>query len=227
MNIFILVEGKTERKIYPKWLAHLVPHLSKVDRPALVNQDNYCIVSGNGYPSILTFLENSIEEINRVGTFDFFIVVADADDKSVEEREFEIHDYMLKNDIKLNKSTHLIVILQRCCIETWFLGNRKTFKKNPQDFELNNWIKHFNVSIYDPETMLIPANYNGSIGNFHKMYLKRMLAERRITYSETQPNAVIEANYLTEVIGRFEQTGHISTFGNFLNFCNKLNQLNN
>ena len=23
MNVFILVEGKTERKIYPKWLAHL------------------------------------------------------------------------------------------------------------------------------------------------------------------------------------------------------------
>ena len=80
MNIFILVEGKTEKKIYPKWLAHLVPHLSKVDRPELVNQNNYCIVSGNGYPSILTFLENSIEETNRVGTFDFFIVVADADE---------------------------------------------------------------------------------------------------------------------------------------------------
>ena len=99
MNIFILLEGKTERKIYPKWLAQLVPHLSKVDRPDLVRQNNYCIVSGNGYPSILTYLEQSIDEINNLGTFDFLVVVADADDKSVAERELEIQDYLIQNDI--------------------------------------------------------------------------------------------------------------------------------
>lgn len=43
MNVYIFVEGKTERKVYPSWLAQLVPHLSKVDRPALVRQNNYCI----------------------------------------------------------------------------------------------------------------------------------------------------------------------------------------
>ena len=227
MNIFILVEGKTERKIYPKWLAHLVPHLSKVDRPALVNQNNYCIVSGNGYPSILTFLENSIEEINRINAFDFFVLIADADDKSVAERALEIQNYLIKNDIKLNKSTQFVIILQRCCLETWLLGNRKIFKKNVQDSELSSWVKHYDVSTNDPELMPIPTNYTCSIGNFHKMYLKKMLAERRITYNETQPNAVIEPSYINNMIGRFMRTKHISTFGNFLLFCKKINQLNN
>jgi hypothetical protein len=223
MNIFILVEGKTERKIYPKWLKQLLPTLTKVDRPALINQNNYCIVSGNGYPSILGYLKESIDEANRIGTFDFFIVIADTDDIDIADRELEIRDYVLKNNIKLNDSTDFVIILQRCCIETWFLGNRKIFKKNTQDTELNDWIKHFNVSIDDPETMISPTNYNGAIGNFHKMYLKKMLAERHISYSEIQPNAVTEPPYLDEIIKRFEQTGHIATFGALLDFCKKLN----
>lgn len=227
MNIFILVEGKTERRIYPKWLAQLAPHLSKVDRPDLVCQNNYCIVSGNGYPSILTYLEQSIEEINRVGLFDFLVVIADADDKSVAERELEIQDYLLKNAINLNPQTHFVIILQRCCIETWLLGNRRIFKKNSEDIELKTWIKHFNVSINDPEMMPLPANYNGAIGNFHKMYLKRMLNERRISYNETQTNAVVDATYLNEIINRFKGTGHIATFGKLLDFCKKLNATSN
>jgi Domain of unknown function (DUF4276) len=226
MNIFILVEGKTEKKIYPNWLAHLVPHLSKVDRPDLVNQNNYCIVSGNGYPSILTFLENSIEEINRVAAFDYLLLIADADDKTVTEREFEIRNYLIENKIELNKSTQFIIILQRCCIETWLLGNRKIFKKNPQDLELLSWIKHYNVWTEDPELMPIPANYSGSIGNFHKMYLKKMLAERRISYNETQPNAVAGPIYINNLIARFSRTKHIATFGNFILFCKNINQLN-
>lgn len=226
MNIFFLVEGKTERKIYPKWLNQLMPKLTKVDRPALVSQDNYCIVSGNGYPSILRYLNESIEEVNRLGIFDFFIVVADTDDRNVADVELEIRDYLIKENIKLNDSTDFIFILQRCCLETWFLGNRKIFKKNTQDTELNTWIKHFDVSVNDPETMSLPTNYNGAIGNFHKMYLKKMLAERHISYNEIQPNSVIEPHYLDELIKRFEQTGHIATFGNFIDFCKKLNTLN-
>ncbi len=224
MNIFILVEGKTERKIYPKWLNQLLPKLTKVGSPTLVNENNYCIVSGNGYPSILGYLKESIEEANRIGTFDFFIVIADTDDVNIAERELEIRDYVIKNKIKLNDSTDFIIILQRCCMETWFLANRKIFKKNPQDDELNNWIKHFNVSINDPETMPLPTNYDGAIGNFHKMYLKKMLAERHINYSEIQPNSVTEPQYLEEIIKRFEQTGHIATFGNLLDFCKKLDK---
>jgi hypothetical protein len=227
MNIFILVEGKTERKIYPKWLAQLVPHLLKVDRPDLVRQNNYCVVSGNGYPSILTYLEQSIDEINNVGRFDFLVVVADADDKTVAEREAEIHDYLVKNAIKLNAQTRLIIILQRCCIETWLLGNRRIFKKNVQDLELSNWIKQYNVSVNDPELMPLPVNYDGAIGHFHKMYLKRLLNERHVIYTETQVNAVIDVPYLNELSNRFSETRHIATFGNFLNFCKKLNLVDN
>lgn len=221
MNIFILVEGITERKVYPKWLNHLMPTLTKVDRPALVTHNNYCIVSGNGYPSILGFLKETIDEVNRIGTFNFFILIADTDDKSTMERETEIRDYLMQKNLKLNNSTDFVILLQNCCIETWFLGNRKIYKKNTQDAELNSWIKHFNIAINDPELMPLPANYHGAIGNFHKIYLKKMLAERHISYSEIIPNGVIEPQYLDELIKRFEQTKHIASFGKLLDYIKR------
>jgi hypothetical protein len=91
MNVFFLVEGRhTERKVYPKWLFHLAPSLTQVERPALVKDNQFCIVSGNGYPSLLTYLDKSVEESNHIGGFDFFVIVVDADDKTVAERELEI-----------------------------------------------------------------------------------------------------------------------------------------
>jgi hypothetical protein len=224
MNIFILVEGRTEKKIYPKWLAQLVPHLSKVDRPALVNRNNYCIISSDGYYSLFNYLEEIIDEINDIGTFDYFVIVVDTDDKRVDEREFEIRDFIIKKGIKFSQSTDFVIILQRCCFETWLLGNRQIFKENAQDDVLKSWIKHFNVSINDPEMMTLPLDYAGSIGNFHKIYAEKMQIEY---YKNRDAESITDLNHLTAIIERFEQTGHLATFGNFLNFCKKINQSSN
>ena len=66
MNIYFLVEGKrTEMKVYPKWLSHLVPNLKRVDAYQNVESNNYYIFSGNGFPSLLdNHLRNCIEDIN-------------------------------------------------------------------------------------------------------------------------------------------------------------------
>ena len=32
MNLYFLVEGKTEKKVYPQWLSHLIPGLKQVQR---------------------------------------------------------------------------------------------------------------------------------------------------------------------------------------------------
>jgi hypothetical protein len=224
MNILILVEGRTEKKIYPKWLAQLVPHLSKVDQPALVTQNNYCIISSDGYYSLFNYLEEVIDEVNNIGIFNYFVVVADTDDKSVDEREFEIRDFLVRKGIELSNSTDFVIILQRCCLETWLLGNRQIFKENAQDDVLKSWITHFNVSLNDPEMMTLPLDYNGAIGNFHKMYAEKMQIEY---YKNRDAESKIELNHLSAIVERFEQTGHLATFGNFLNFCKKINQPSN
>ncbi len=222
MNIFFLVEGRqTERKVYPKWLHSLVPSLTQVERPSQIQSNHFCVISGHGYPSILTYLSDSIEEVNRLNCFDFLVVIVDADDKTISEREIEIKNYISKKKIVLNETTELILIAQRVCIETWFLGNRKIFKKNVEDPILSKWISFYNVKENDPEEMPLFPNFPNAIGNFHKIYFKKMMSERNLVYTEKTTNHVESKIFLDQIIERFYD-GHIASFGQFLAFCEKI-----
>ena len=58
MNLYFLVEGaKTEMKVYPKWLSHLIPELTQVASLSDVNDNNFYMLSGGGVPQIYTQLE--------------------------------------------------------------------------------------------------------------------------------------------------------------------------
>jgi hypothetical protein len=55
MNLYFLVEGKrTEKKVYPAWLAHLLPELQRVQNYDQVNQNNYYLFSGESDFCILS-----------------------------------------------------------------------------------------------------------------------------------------------------------------------------
>lgn len=65
MNLYFMVEGITERKVYPQWISYLLPHLSRVNQASDARENNYYLISGGGFPSILNdHLANSIEEVN-------------------------------------------------------------------------------------------------------------------------------------------------------------------
>lgn len=53
MNLYFLVEGVTERKLYPKWINYLLPSLTRVFSPDEAEQNNYYLISGGGFPSLL------------------------------------------------------------------------------------------------------------------------------------------------------------------------------
>ena len=54
MNLYFLVEGKrTENKVYPAWLKHLLPELQQVKNFDEVDKNNFYLFSANGYPSII------------------------------------------------------------------------------------------------------------------------------------------------------------------------------
>ena len=80
MNIYFLVEGKrTEMKVYPKWLSILIPELKRVQWHHEVVKNNYCIFTGDGFPSLLdNHLKNSIEDVNSSGNFDYFVICLDS-----------------------------------------------------------------------------------------------------------------------------------------------------
>ena len=130
MNIYFLVEGKrTEMKVYPKWLKILVPKLTRVQWHHQVVENNYCIFTGDGFPSLLdNHLRNSIDDVNTNGKFNYFVICLDSDDDSVEERRKQVLDFIEYEKIRLN-DTQLVIIVQNKCFESWFLGNRRIFKK--------------------------------------------------------------------------------------------------
>jgi len=86
MNLYFLVEGKrTEVKVYPKWLGYLLPAFKRVKYPNEAVENNYFLISGNGYPCILNQIITSIEEINELGNYNHLIVCLDAEENTVEE----------------------------------------------------------------------------------------------------------------------------------------------
>jgi len=225
MNIYFLVEGKrTEVKVYPAWLEILVPKLKRIQNANLVDKNNYYLISGFGYPSLLhNHLRNSIDEINAIKNFDYLVICLDADEVSVNERINEVRQFISKEKIILNSRTKLEIIVQNRCIETWFLANPKVYKRNPESELLKEFNDFYNVSLNDPELM---GKFEGfeTHSFFHEVYLSEMLSERNIQYSKKNPRGVVEPSYLDELVKRASNTKHIQTFQHFINFCEVVNK---
>lgn len=223
MNIYFLVEGRrTEKKVYPKWLRHLIPELSEIRNPFAVNRNNFYIFNGNGFPSILNnHLRNSVEDVNNIGNFDYLVMCIDADELEVQERTKEVMDFFIEEDINLNSNTQFVLIVQNRCIETWCLGNRRVYKRNPSEETAREYVNFYDVSVDDPELMGKLDSFQTK-AQFHASYLKEMLFERNIRYSKNHPNGIVEKTYLNEMIKRFQETRHITSFKSFLYFCDKV-----
>jgi len=91
LNLYFLVEGKTEIEVYPKWLNHLLPDLSRVKFAKYATNNNYYLISGMGYPRLLDVtLIDSFAEINELGNYNYLILVIDADDFNEQEKIDEV-----------------------------------------------------------------------------------------------------------------------------------------
>ncbi len=223
MNIYFLVEGKrTEKKVYPKWLSHLIPELSEIRDPFTIDHHQFYVFNGNGFPSILNnHLRNSVEDVNTIGKFDYLVMCIDAEEFDVQERTDEVFKFIEKENIQLNDDTKFVLIIQNRCIETWCLGNRKVFKRNAESEQLRAYIDFFDISTNDPEMMGKTDNFE-THAQFHAAYLREMLLERNIYYTKKHPRGVTEKSYLEELIKRTTKTDQIQTFRAFLEFCKQV-----
>jgi hypothetical protein len=224
MNLYILVEGKrTEVKVYPAWLATLLPQVTRVKYVHQVVENHYYLFSGDGYPAMLNVLAKTVEDVNQLAIFDYLLLCLDADEVSVAERQQEVFDFIDKNKIVLNSQTKLVLIVQNKCIETWFLGNSKIFKRNPQNLELRNYTNFYNVAKQDPEQMLRYGNFRTN-AQFHEAYLKALFVERKISYTKEKPTVVMESTYLQQLQSRIFKTKHLTSFKIFVDFCDEVRQ---
>lgn len=217
MNLYFLVEGKrTEKKVYPAWLNHLVPKLHRVDNPREVDDFSYYIFSGEGYPSLLdVHLANAVKDFNAIGKFDRLVVCLDVDDATPEVRVREVQGRLSQLGFPLNQ---LRVIPQECCIETWFLGNRKAVSGTPNSSTLHGYLQFFNVRQEDPERMGTHEGFNAR-SVFHSRYFHLVAQDKKFRYTKHRPQHVVDEVFLKELISRRQTTGHLRTLQTFLDLC--------
>ena len=224
MNFYIIVEGeKTEMSVYPAWLSLLVPAYTRIENFDDVNENNYYIFCGGGIPSIYTHVTNAILDINEINSkegphYDYLLVCLDTEEENRDYILQQIEKQLKSKGVSL-QNAELLVFEQKICMETWFLGNQSVFKDNPQDSEYLDFIKYYNVGQNNPEEMgNMNPNRFATAARFHLRYLQRMLEERNMSYSKRNTHAVQQQTYLQQLIKRYEETGHIATFGSWYEF---------
>ncbi len=203
--------------VYPSWLSHLLPEYSRIGNAFDANDHNYFMISGYGYPSIFDYIEAAVHEINETKAFDFLLVCIDADEVSPQERMVEIEDFLSAKKLNLQPCI-LKIIVQNRCFETWLLGNRKVFNRQPERSLFRQFVNFYNVLESDPELMGFYPDF-ANHARFHEAYLKEMLAERNLKYSKTHPGVVRESAYLAELTKRADaEERHLSSFKYLLDF---------
>lgn len=218
MNAYIIVEGaKTEPIVIPKWLKILAPGMKQVDHAEDIRENNYYLFNAGGIPAIYNHIANAIADVNTINAagrvkIDYLLVHIDTEEESREYILEQINKVLTQRNISV-ESFKLEVFEQKVSMETWFLGNRKIFKANPDDEILRRYVAHYNVKASDPELM---PNYDedefSTKAQFHHSYLKKLFKEQHIKYAKKQPGEVCKQYYLDRLIERCTSTTHLASF---------------
>ena len=213
MNIYVVTEGITEKKVYREWIKLVNPNLSYAERVEDVINNNYYILSGGGYPSYYDKIKRAIEQINSCEIFDRLVVSVDAEEMSYEEKYREVTSEVPIGDCIVPVK----LIIQNYCFESWALGNRAIYKRNPNSTELVQYQRYYNVQNNDPQFL---GNYNPKIfsrrAHFALRYLKLMVTEKNMDYSKVAPHCVMHPKYFHQLHTRFIETHHLSSFNDFI-----------
>jgi hypothetical protein len=215
MNVYVLVEGEVgEKYVYRDWIPYVNPSLSYVSHISEISSNNFSIIAGMGYPNYHKVIDSAIEDIETYSMIDRLVIAIDSEDQSYTEKKREVEDLLSKHVLKIDVK----IIVQHFCLETWALGNRTIIRKNHQCPVLAKYKRFYNVKQLDPEGLPgYPENdYNRA--QFATLYLRRALNDRfrNLTYTKSNPGALLHPNYFKRVKERYEQTNHICSFNDFL-----------
>lgn len=213
MNLYVLVEGRrTEKKVYRAWMRFVFPLLTEVEKIEEVKANHFFMLAGDGYPSYKRHILDSLKDISKHGAFDHFMICVDAEEDRVAVKLQEIQGIVAAG--KSFPNCHVIV--QNCCIETWFLGNQRMLRRQPERERLRKFKEFYDVSKNDPEQMACLADEYAFRAHFHLDYLQEMLRERGLSYTKPNPGCVTEKWYFDALAERNWSTGHLPTFGGLL-----------
>lgn len=241
MNLYFVFEGKTEPIVYKEWFKILLPNLAEVNAFDEVVRNNYFYESDMGIPDCYNVVASAVQEINEHPIYDYLVLFVDADRFEVDERRAEAFQFIEERLQDAEKAyeyqnlpinCQLVVLVQKVCIETWFLGNRTFFVRNPQNNLLREYVKYFDTSNKNPENLAeeFVQNENGTANIFgystkalfHEGYLREIFKERLngIGYKKSRPREVQQETYLMQLIERtIDNPQDLLSFKELLNFC--------
>jgi hypothetical protein len=243
VNLLFLVEGAiTEDRTYRAWISHLFPHLNFAAKPEDAITNSYRIIRGNGYPSIFSAskiygsispLEACLNDINNYNNIDHFFICLDVEEDTYQTRFDEIKDRLeslkIRVGIEPSQLTKFHIIIQNCCVETWFLGNAEISNKNApkKRKKFSDFQTHYNILLNDPELMIDhpPNHYHRTKAKFHKAYLKEYLEEFGLRYIQSNPTLITEKEYLEALIERCKLTNHLSSLKYLLNIWEEMQNI--
>lgn len=211
MKLYFLVEGvSSEMTVYPQWIKLFLPEIPTFKKYSdFVNaQNGIFFISGEGYPSIHNHLENSIKDINKIGGIDYFFVILDCDESSVDIRTNEIQSIILQHP--LPQKTDLTIIIQKRCFETILLSNSTAIPHQPTNNEVIEYMRYYDVHNNNPELM---GNYKADFthSQFHAKYAIHALREKRIGYSKSNCSGVANTDYFEKVISKMNRKNHMQS----------------
>ena len=168
MNVYLIVEGNGEKKVYAHWVRQVNPSLSIVNSLDEVQHNNLIIISGGGYPNYLEVIEAGVEDVSATKQLDRLVISVDSEEMTFHEKWQEI-DGVVK---ALGKNLEYKIIVQHFCLETWALGNKVIVSRNPKNTKIQELRMHFDVLNNDPELLPDYPEDNRNRSQFAEYYLE-------------------------------------------------------
>jgi hypothetical protein len=218
MNIYVVVEGSVEEKVYKRWIPYVNDQITySGSNVSDLSNNNFAIISGHGYPYYKEVICDAIIDVNDGGNVDKLVIAIDSEEMTREEKYSEIQGF-IQTECEPSR-TPIFIVTQHFCIETWALGNRSFGPVNPIGQKLREYKRIHCVFENDPE--LLPSNppkYR-TRAQFAKEYLRAMINDknRGLSYSERRPNVIYPKEYFDAIKLRYETAEHIVSFSSFYN----------
>lgn len=217
MKLYFLVEGiSSEMQVYPEWVKLYLPNLEVHDDfdSFKCSDTGVYYISGEGYPSILNHIEHSVSDIKLSADVDYFFIVLDSDEDSIEAREEEVKVKL--EMLELPERVNVCIVVQKRCFETILLGNRYVIPRQPNTEPLVSYMRYYNVNDEAPELM---GAYNDgdTHSQFHAKYAIKALKERRVRYSKSNCSGVANLEYFEKVVERVHKDQHLKSLSPLIN----------
>jgi hypothetical protein len=213
VNFYIVIEGENATKdIYKHWITYVNPQLSYKSKIDDLEENNFVIYAGFGYPYYKTIIQKAIQDVNENPNLDKLVIGVDAEEFLFREKYEEIESILNENHFTKSFS----IIIHYFCLETWLLANRKIHSQNINNKLLRTYKNFYNTHKFDPE--LLPPYNNFNRSQFAYEYFRLLLREKnsKLCYTKNNSSAVIGDKFFGQIHKRCTTTGHIVSFKSFL-----------